>query len=229
MKALQSNLFDELSGKLGRTVLRRVNNSITVSNYKKNKALTTAPAYDVKFAFNYLTTVWSNLSASGKAAFEAVRATYTFYDRFNNSFHPSAYQLFVHLNMNVQLFGQPLITAPIAFAIRPLPSYDAPGVIYDESPWNITCLDTLDATEIYLVYMSAPMRVTPYPTIKQFKLILAYQFTLNESYDIFADYVARYGVPGLDYAQCYIYIARFDYTTGHISEFNSSSLNFSFS
>ena len=197
-------MITDLVGKIGGQNFQRglaspILRNITTKR-KLNRATNLVPtSKDMKSIFAYVTQYWKLLSGAQMAAYAAVTGSFPRLNKFGVIYTPSAYQLFVEMNMGLVLSGAN-------------PSPTPPSVSTFVSPtWSITYAggggDIIISQSV--IYTSAP-----YKTVftgayygsngrglrkAQMKILAAHQLTVGSpSFTISTAYYAAFGaaIPG---------------------------------
>jgi len=117
MKAKVSGLISDLSGALGNCVASHNKQGLFLRERVIPRNTYTDARYVVRQRFSSLANKWSTLSEAARNAFSAQSGSYTFYDNLGNAYHPSGWQLFLYVNMNIFPYSSAFITTAVPYSL----------------------------------------------------------------------------------------------------------------
>lgn len=102
-----------MSGKLGGTVFARNKGGAYARNWVNPINPNTTRQQNVRTAFANLVQSWKNLSAADQQAWEDMAPQYPYINRVGEASEYSGQQLYLHLNMNLQVVGSTTLSSPL--------------------------------------------------------------------------------------------------------------------
>jgi hypothetical protein len=220
MKAKPSNLFDSLSGKMGNAVARRVGDTQVIARYYHTRPIVSLEARNQKAAFGELSQIWKAKSSAQRAIYEALIAYYPMQDRYSVTYYPTAYQLFLYLNLTVYAFSGNEITSPQAPFPQPEPYVRVNEFYIQSRSWVISLHAGTENTNIVSFYATLPRASTNPVYIGDSKLIWQQWGTSPLVHDLYEDYEYRFGVISNYYENLYLFVR---YTSSYTGLSSSES------
>lgn len=155
-----------------------------------------ASAYSAAVRSNWSTIVaqWSTITEIERLAWIAATVNYPRYDSIGNLYYPSGQQLFLEVNQNLFIIGQPTITTPpIRYIPATTPDFTVNAIAASNS-LDITFADSLSTSGISVVIYSTNNISPGRYYIKFLTKLLSYENSTGQTFiDLSSPWASRYG------------------------------------
>lgn len=214
-KILFSALVTDIRGSIGGTTIQGSGNNAIIRNKPHNGKSVNALTSARKGNASYLAGKWKGLTATNVAAFNSMRAAYVTTDKFGNTHMPSAFNLFMSMNLRALAIGSTLLLTP---GIPPafLTGQTAFALQYSSGLLYLDWYNGLGDPNYCMVYASAPYSPNRVNPPSGYKLIRVCAPSSGIAQNLTTDYNAVFGsiVVG---AQIAVKVVLFSLTTGAAS------------
>lgn len=137
MKVTPSPLVSKLSGSVGHITfldsrhgtLAKIKSMPRQSNIMSSKS--------VQQRYSKLCETWRSLTGAQRLNWADMAPSYTLYDRFEQPYKPSAFQLFLYKNLIVWPVSQNIITTCVAYSQLPEPGISSSSIFLSTSKFEI--------------------------------------------------------------------------------------------
>lgn len=122
MRYTLSPMFQEIRGKIGTFVASKNRSGVMLRSLVTPRNTQTAKRSTIRVNFSSYAGIWRSLSQTVKDNWKTAALTYTFYNSLGIAYTPSAYQVFLTLNLRIMQLGLAVITAAQNFSQLSEPS-----------------------------------------------------------------------------------------------------------
>lgn len=151
-----SGLVSEVKGVLNGSVFQGSKVGQIIRNNSSSVGRKSSARQNIKTQYKAVIQAWRALSSANRATWEDQVVNYPFTDKYGNPYTPSAYQLFMALNLNLVNAGQSLISTITDPEIVDSLSNAAYGLT-GGGEYGLTFDSYSGANRYCLVYASAPI------------------------------------------------------------------------
>ena len=154
VKIKTSALVDSLKGTIGNITFSTGRSNAFARSYVYPIRTSMSSINSIQIFYSKIAGYWRVLSQPDKLAWQGVLNQYTFYDKYNHPYTPSAFQLFLKLNLN--LFGLahvPILTAQNYSLLDP-PEAVLGSPTLSTHHFYVESAAALNVHEYYKIYIS---------------------------------------------------------------------------
>jgi hypothetical protein len=216
-KITPSSLLNDLRGKTGNSVISLNKNGLYIKSFVKPVTSILLQNNNVRLRFSAIAAQWQLLSYSVKLTWNSAGLTYTFTDNIGRTYHPTGYQLFIFINMNIWPMSSAFITTAANYAAVPQTFLVIDEISHSSS--SVYVRSTSYNTSGYYTKLMFSKIIPPAPQGYKYPTTYAIGFLGNHAmpYDIGSFVAACLKSPFLQNWYYFMQTINVNVTTGNVS------------
>jgi len=217
MKAKPSALFDDFAGSIGNVTFSRSRSGLFARTKVYPKTIPVIESNNVQSFFSDNISAWRALTGPAKALWSGKVNQYTFYDRYNQPYHPSGYQLFLTLNMNLYPLSTGGVTIPPNYSVLANPGFAATSLYLSARQLNFSWTASMLSNEWYKIYISEFYNLSVLRANPKFYFLVTIPDYQSQPYNAYTQVLSLLGRTPVAGEAFYISYWRVNVVTGLLS------------